>query len=282
MMWQKLCDPAWIPWNYYQTVDNESLRTNYKELLIDLLYLTPRPTKGILVPGALEAFDCNQHEAALFADRLLSALGYCRDKLKSMTSGKKVGKCTAVKEIIDVMNKVKNDTLGTDLVKKGKHLLLPGLKQSPEQVLEDSPPDAQPSQPSSSSKQPAQSPESQSSVAVPSTSATPPKACFGLNVHISVLLGQGSSLVLLVSFSHVSWLACLFTCLCVCLLGFVLCLFVCLFVIFVCLFVWLCVCLLPCLFCLLVCWSECLATWFLPFLPRYIVTVGRCIEALAL
>jgi hypothetical protein len=114
----------------FSSSDPEELCRRYKDFIIDLLYVTPRPTKGILVPGCLKAFEVNAAQANMFSERILCAITFCRDKAHSMTSGKKVCRIEGVKEIVDVMLKVKQTSL-QQLVGKGKNLL-PVLEESQE------------------------------------------------------------------------------------------------------------------------------------------------------
>jgi hypothetical protein len=119
----RACLPAG-PGNYSLT-DPQELCTEYKEVIIDLLYTTPRPNKPLLVAGLMAAMDhVDRPQAVMWSERILVAIGYCRAKAQSMTSGKKLlSQCPAVKCIVEVIQKVSQKTTGQELVQRGQKLM---------------------------------------------------------------------------------------------------------------------------------------------------------------
>jgi hypothetical protein len=60
----------------------------------------------------------------MWSERILVAIGYCRAKAQSMTSGKKLlSQCPAVKCIVEVIQKVSQKNTGQELVQRGKKLM---------------------------------------------------------------------------------------------------------------------------------------------------------------
>ena len=75
----------------YLTSDLSKIAENYEVVIMDLLRLTSRPNKAILAQGAAKAFaQESSEEAKLFANRLYDCIQLCKEKSKSMTSGKKL------------------------------------------------------------------------------------------------------------------------------------------------------------------------------------------------
>ena len=74
----------------YADPDPELVIAAYEETIVDLLLVTPRPTKNILLKAALDAFDAKPAEAQMFASRLVDVIGFCRKKACAATSGNKL------------------------------------------------------------------------------------------------------------------------------------------------------------------------------------------------
>lgn len=75
----------------YITSDLCKIVDHYEVTIMDVLRLTSRPNKGVLRQGSVEAFaEESPEETQLFADRLYDAIQMCKDKSKSMTTGKKL------------------------------------------------------------------------------------------------------------------------------------------------------------------------------------------------
>ena len=116
-------DPA-----LYLTEDLEEVVSNYSELMIDLLYLTPRPTKQWLQQGCLKAFDnCSSGQAESLSGRLLAGFQLCRGKVSSSTTGNKLS--AGVRAVVTVMKKLACPELAMQLVAKKENL---ERKQAPE------------------------------------------------------------------------------------------------------------------------------------------------------
>ena len=109
----------------YSLTDPEELCTEFKEVIIDLLYTTPRPSKPLLVAGLMAAMDnIDKPQAVMWSERILVAIGYCRSKAYTMTSGKKLlSQCPAVKCIVEVIQKISQKNTGQELVQRGQKLM---------------------------------------------------------------------------------------------------------------------------------------------------------------
>jgi len=83
----------------------------HRELMVDLLGATARPTSKLVQDGMKLAFPEIQHGAIfLFATQIAAAYSHCTSKEKSMTSGAKLR--PSVKEIIRVIRKVRPEAPG--------------------------------------------------------------------------------------------------------------------------------------------------------------------------
>ena len=74
----------------YKQVDLDKVVNSYQEFLKDLIGLTPRPTKTLLVEATQLAFNSKKDESTMFSERILSAVTHCRQKARSSTSGRKL------------------------------------------------------------------------------------------------------------------------------------------------------------------------------------------------
>jgi len=104
-----------------ETIDPDRFCEKHEELIIDCLYITRRPTESLVAAAAGLCFsDSQPFECKAFAQRLCSAVSMCREKAKSATSGKKLSR--SVFNIIKVLEKVKDTTLGQSLLSKARAL----------------------------------------------------------------------------------------------------------------------------------------------------------------
>lgn len=76
----------------YLTNDLEKIVEMYEPVIMDLLRLTPRPTAGVLKLGSSLAFSEKNTDAEChaFGEKLYNAVVMCREKSKSMSTGKKL------------------------------------------------------------------------------------------------------------------------------------------------------------------------------------------------
>ena len=76
----------------YLTIDLDKIVKIYEPVIMDLLRLTPRPTAGVLKLGSALAFSEKNTDAEChaFGEKLYNAIVMCRDKSKSMSTGKKL------------------------------------------------------------------------------------------------------------------------------------------------------------------------------------------------
>ena len=88
----------------YLKSDLAKIVESYEVAIVDLLRLTDRPNKAVLKAGAALAFAADTlEETSLFADRIYDAIKMCKEKAKSMTSGKKLPE--AVRRVCSFLNK---------------------------------------------------------------------------------------------------------------------------------------------------------------------------------
>jgi hypothetical protein len=94
----------------------------YEDMIVDILYCCSRPFKGLLQTAAEKAYAdfLSKDECLQLAERLMAAISSCREKAKSMTTGKKLPDC--VKNICTVLRKVSDSDLAASLVEKEKRL----------------------------------------------------------------------------------------------------------------------------------------------------------------
>ena len=73
---------------------------------MDILYCCAKPFKGLLQNAAEKAYAdiLSKDECLQLAERLMAAITSCRERAKSMTSGKKLP--DAVKNICSILRKV--------------------------------------------------------------------------------------------------------------------------------------------------------------------------------
>lgn len=76
----------------YNTTDMERFCDVYEEVMVDLLHISARPTRVLLKKAAEVVFQASPSEAGFWAERVVAALSYCRQKKRSVTTGKKTGK----------------------------------------------------------------------------------------------------------------------------------------------------------------------------------------------
>ena len=64
----------------------------YHEMIVDILYCCSKPYKGLLQNAAEKAYPdlLSKDECLQLAERLMAAISSCREKAKSMTTGKKL------------------------------------------------------------------------------------------------------------------------------------------------------------------------------------------------
>jgi hypothetical protein len=93
----------------------------YKELITDLLHLTPRPTANLIKEGCLLAFAMEGKLAATFSGKLYDCIIYCRSKEKCSTSGAKLNR--SVFEITQVLGKVKDGSIGEQLKRRALKIM---------------------------------------------------------------------------------------------------------------------------------------------------------------
>jgi hypothetical protein len=76
----------------YLTTDLDKIVEIYEPVIMDLLRLTPRPTAGVLKLGSASAFSEKNTDAECYAfgEKLYNAIVMCREKSKSMSTGKKL------------------------------------------------------------------------------------------------------------------------------------------------------------------------------------------------
>ena len=90
------CMPSGLSRSKLTEVDIEQFIDHHKEVLVDLLKVTMRPTKKVLQKAAAMAWDvCSAAEAEMFASRLVAAFSYCRAKDAQSTSCKKLSPSVA-------------------------------------------------------------------------------------------------------------------------------------------------------------------------------------------
>ena len=111
----------------YLAEDLEEVVGSYSELMIDLLYLTPRPTKSWLQQGCVKAFDCSSGQAESFSGRLLAGFQLCRSKVSNSTTGNRLS--PGVRAVVAVMKKLVSPELAQGLLAKQNSL---ERKQAPE------------------------------------------------------------------------------------------------------------------------------------------------------
>ena len=74
----------------YLKVDLDAVVEEFESLMLLVLKVTHRPTASILAKAASLAFEIEPQEAQAFGQRLGAAFGYCKQKGKSFSSGKKL------------------------------------------------------------------------------------------------------------------------------------------------------------------------------------------------
>ncbi len=75
----------------YMKPDLDDVVEEYHSLILEMLRRTPRPTSALIRSAAAIAFPkAPMHECRAFGEQISNAVSHCRQKLKSMTSGKKL------------------------------------------------------------------------------------------------------------------------------------------------------------------------------------------------
>ena len=94
--------------------DLDKFCESFKEFLVDLLYVTPRPTKGVLAAALEDNVVAKSGEVTLFCERVMSAVQHIRYQSNRMTSGAKL--TSALKELCRVLISVTSRKVAKDLV----------------------------------------------------------------------------------------------------------------------------------------------------------------------
>ena len=94
----------------------------YEEMIVDILYCCSKPFKGLLQNVAEKAYAdlLSKDECLQFAERLMAVVMSCREKAKSMTTGKNLP--DSVKRICCVLQKVSCKELAASLAAKTQKL----------------------------------------------------------------------------------------------------------------------------------------------------------------
>ena len=72
----------------YMESNLDLVTSNYKEFILELFDLTPRPTEKLLQKSAAMAYDhLTKGEADAWSRSIFSAIKHCRQKAKSMIGG---------------------------------------------------------------------------------------------------------------------------------------------------------------------------------------------------
>ena len=80
--------------NKVMVADIEDQVDELKDLILDLLRYTARPTKVTLTKASMSAWPIPLQKAELFASRIVASVSYCRRKGKTSTNGKKLHRST--------------------------------------------------------------------------------------------------------------------------------------------------------------------------------------------
>ena len=78
-----LADQVWA------STDLEVVLDKYKDLMLDLVRITDRPTKAKLTAATSEVFGSSQEEASMCAAKVVQAWSYCENKLARGPIGNK-------------------------------------------------------------------------------------------------------------------------------------------------------------------------------------------------
>ena len=73
----------------WASTDLEVILDKYKDLMLDLVRITDRPTKAKLTAATSEVFGSSQEEASMCAAKVVQAWYYCKKKLARISTGKK-------------------------------------------------------------------------------------------------------------------------------------------------------------------------------------------------
>jgi len=74
----------------YMTTDVEDIVKNYSGFILDLLKATPRANKVLLCKACTIVFSSSKQVSECFVAAIGRAISFCRDRVKSSTSGKKL------------------------------------------------------------------------------------------------------------------------------------------------------------------------------------------------
>ena len=118
----------------YAQADNEKVMDNYSQFIAALLKVCPYPSQGLIEDACKQAWDDKSDASVTFASRIIKAITHCRQKVKSMKTGIKLGPgCTQICKAIRISNrglKRKRSDESASSKKKGKG----GKLQSKENV----------------------------------------------------------------------------------------------------------------------------------------------------
>jgi len=77
--------------NGFVSLNLDEVAGAYQDFLVDLLSKTVRPTKDLLLKAAKSTYkEVAEPELAMFVDRMMQVVQYCRTKSKSMSTGAKM------------------------------------------------------------------------------------------------------------------------------------------------------------------------------------------------
>ena len=94
--------------------DNEKFMDNYSQFIAALLKVCPYPSQGLIEDACKQAWGDKSDQAVTFASRIIKAITFCRQKVKSMKSGIKLGPgctriCNAIKKSMEDLKRKKSD-----------------------------------------------------------------------------------------------------------------------------------------------------------------------------
>jgi hypothetical protein len=128
----------------FALADNEKFMDTYAGFMAALLSVCPYPSQGLIEDACKQAWDDKSDQSVTFASRIIKAITFCRQKVKSMKSGIKLGPgctriCNAIKKSIISFKRSKSGESSSPPSKKKKK---GGLSPSNEKVAKPGSKDA--------------------------------------------------------------------------------------------------------------------------------------------
>lgn len=116
----------------YMTTEVEDVVRNYSGFILDLLKATPRVNKNLLKAACGNVFSTSKDVSECFAGAIVRAITFCKDKVRSSTSGKKLHPA-----VFSIVKFLKNDE--EPIIRRGTSSQSISLSSSSKRKISSSP-----------------------------------------------------------------------------------------------------------------------------------------------